>query len=650
MNKISINVPHEIKYISDWDGFTLPQEKCIINKTVCGCGFTEFCLRNNLPTILCSPRKLLLKNKYEQHLGENIYLVINDYEKNLGIDTDGKIEISNDEPEDIVLGIIDSIKNYISMSGMGTYYIPKILVTYDSLKHVLKALGELGCNYTNSFYYVVDEFQSIFIDSRFKASVEMDFVEYLSCLQYVTYVSATPMLDKYLEQLDEFKNLPYYEFVWDPSKIIKPVITRIKTKSINESVGNIINNYRNGIFPQKVTLDGVIHESKEVVFFVNSVTAICGIIKKLDLLPEETNIICSRSKKNEIKLRKVKHKIGDVPLPGEPWKMFTFCTRTTYLGADFYSPCASTVICSDCNISSLSLDISLDLPQIMGRQRLEENVFRYEAIIFYKGLKEEYSEDEFNEYINKKKETTRLLLSVFNKATKEEKQVLVRERRGLVKNEKYSFDYVGVSDKTGESIVNKLVLLSEQRAFEVQQKVYRDDVSIYNELKTISEVQELHNEIINFFNQFELLSEFRDSYRFLCEYQFSSDEIRNIVLFRLPREYQNYYMIVGPDRSKVLGYQRSKLSKEFKILIENREQNIGINKEDLRKCIIDNFSIGKRYLNSDIKESLQELYNKLGVSQKAKAKDVEEYFEVKIVDISIEDGKRQKGYKIIKIK
>ena len=650
MNKISVNVPSEIRYISDWSGFTLPQEKCIINKTVCGCGFTEFCLRNNLPTILCSPRKLLLKNKYEQHLEENIYLVVNDYEKNLGIDVDGKVDTTNTEPEDVVLGIIESIKNYIVMSGMGTYYTPKILVTYDSLKHVLKALGELGCNYINSFYYVIDEFQSIFIDSRFKASVEMDFVEYLSCLQYVTYVSATPMLDKYLEQMDEFSNLPYYEFIWDPSKIIKPVITRVKTKSINESVGNIINQYKNGNFPQKVTPDGVIHFSREVVFFVNSVTAICGIIKKLDLKPDEVNIICSRSKKNETKLKKIGHKIGDVPLPGEPWKMFTFCTRTTYLGADFYSPCASTIICSDCNISSLSLDISLDLPQIMGRQRLEENVFRYEATIFYKGLKEEYSEDEFNEYISKKKETTRLLLSVFNRATKEEKQVLVRERRGLIKNEKYSFDYVGVSDKTGESIINKLVLLSEQRAFEVQQKIYRDDVSIYNELKTISEVQELHNEIINFFNQFDMLSEFRDSYRFLCEYQFSSDEIRKLVLFRIPVEFQNYYHIIGPIRSKALGYQKSKLNKEFKLLIENREQNTKINKFDLREFIVNNFKVNEKYLNSDIKESLQSIYNKFGISQKAKAKDIEEYFDIRKCTINFPNGKRENGYKLLNIK
>ena len=67
INKIKISVPDGIKYISDWPGFDYPKGHCIIDKTICGCGFTEWCLRNGKPTILCSPRKVLLKNKEIQH-------------------------------------------------------------------------------------------------------------------------------------------------------------------------------------------------------------------------------------------------------------------------------------------------------------------------------------------------------------------------------------------------------------------------------------------------------------------------------------------------------------------------------------------------------------------------------------------------------
>ena len=139
--------------------------------------------------------------------------------------------------------------------------------------------------------------------------------------------------------------------------------------------------------------------------------------------------------------------------------MFTFCTRTTYLGADFYSTCASTVIISDCNISSLSLDISLDLPQIIGRQRLSENIFRYEVTIFYKRLKDVYSKSEFNKYIDDKINQTNEIIQLFNSGNKIQKDSLVKNWRTIIKIDKYINNYIGISDKTGCLANNKLVLL-----------------------------------------------------------------------------------------------------------------------------------------------------------------------------------------------
>ena len=92
MNVIPINVPEDVEYISEWRDFTLPLGHSILDKTICGCGFTEYCLNNNIPTVLCSPRKKLLENKEEQHnSGENpemrpIYYFRNDYENNIEFD------------------------------------------------------------------------------------------------------------------------------------------------------------------------------------------------------------------------------------------------------------------------------------------------------------------------------------------------------------------------------------------------------------------------------------------------------------------------------------------------------------------------------------------------------------------------------------
>ena len=87
MNYLNIQVPKEVDFISNWKNIFDQinfNGHIIVNKTVTGCGFTEFFINNNVPTILCSPRKVLLENKFEQH--PNIYLVRNELERQTYID------------------------------------------------------------------------------------------------------------------------------------------------------------------------------------------------------------------------------------------------------------------------------------------------------------------------------------------------------------------------------------------------------------------------------------------------------------------------------------------------------------------------------------------------------------------------------------
>ena len=83
MEKINLKVPYGIQYISEWKNYDLPIGHVIVDKGVTGCGYTEYCLRNNHPVILCSPRKLLLENKFEQHQKEgnwNVLYLVNENE------------------------------------------------------------------------------------------------------------------------------------------------------------------------------------------------------------------------------------------------------------------------------------------------------------------------------------------------------------------------------------------------------------------------------------------------------------------------------------------------------------------------------------------------------------------------------------------
>ena len=352
MYREKVIVPRGIRFISEWSEFNFSKfpGKCIINKQLPGCGFTEYCIRSGENIILCSPRKMLLKNKWSQHKNE-VYLVVNEMDKDSNIDKDlSKIDksvvIDNLVKEEISTNseiykrLYHEIEEYCMNRpyGLGK----KILVTYDSYRIVKDILEKLG--WFNRFITVIDEFQSILHDARFKSDTELKFMEYLKQSPTAYFVSATPMMDEYLEMLDEFKDLPYYELDWgseDTTRIIKPDLDVYLMRTVGEKASEIIQKYLNNDFESVVVLRNGIPTriiSDEAVFYVNSVNHITSIIKKNNLTPEQCNILCSDTEDNKKKIQRRLGKsftIGEVPLKGVKPKMFTFCTRTVYLGAYF---------------------------------------------------------------------------------------------------------------------------------------------------------------------------------------------------------------------------------------------------------------------------------------------------------------------------
>ena len=228
MQKETISVPEKIRYMSEWKGYSIFNFPHILNKQIPGCGFTEYCITNNEDVILCSPRKILLQNKYDQHKDE-VFLVVNEYDSDPGTDKDltkdekykenpykkvdpEKEKRKMEEKNNFFNELIFKISTYIKACRLNNKPV-KILVTYDSfriVKDILLHQGELS-----KYRVVVDEFQSIFTDSKFKSDTELQFVSNLQGINKVCYVSATPMIDKYLEMLEEFRDLPYYELDWE---------------------------------------------------------------------------------------------------------------------------------------------------------------------------------------------------------------------------------------------------------------------------------------------------------------------------------------------------------------------------------------------------------------------------------------------------
>jgi hypothetical protein len=660
---IVVEVPKGYRYISEIPDFKINDFPHILNKQIPGCGFTEYCIdpaKNSEDIILCSPRKILLKNKYDQHVGD-VFLVENKYEVEPRTDKDltkiekekggsifaeekvpTKEEIEQAEKEKVGFfnGLREDLKKYI----IGCRFLKKpvkILVTYDSfriVKDIIKSVDEL-----DNFRIIVDEFQSIFTDSRFKPDTEMVFVKNLQEVKKLCYVSATPMMKKYLSQLDEFKDLPYYELDWealDPDRVRKPKLTLKSMRFMYTVVGPIIQKYLDGKFDYRFVKNekGEVLkvESKEVVFYVNSVANITNLIKRAKLKPDQVNILVANTPDNTKKIHKRlgrKFNIGTVPLRDEPRKMFTFCTRTVYLGADFYSDNAQTVVLSDANIETLAVDISLDLPQILGRQRLRENPWKDEATVYFKYLldKNKVNKKSFDERIDWKLNKTGNLLTIFDETRAVLKGDLSETYQKITKAFNYRDDYVAVNveedPETGGPklipVINNLVLVSERRAFDMQQTEYADRFTVFNEVGKVSTIEAMNDKVSEFFEEYELRDSRQRKLKFLCESfdSFDNKEWRYILDNLTEIHFKEYIEVLGLDECKAQAYNTSLLNKKLDIL--------SFDKEKLNDDIYNEFKVGQTYPNTYAKLKLGEIYSKNNFRATPKASDLGEYFDTK---------------------
>ena len=646
-----IEVPPGIRYISDWQGFHIPDKPHIMDKEIPGCGFTEYCLTNAENTVLCSPRKMLLQNKYDQHLhnGDKLFLVKTRYDIDLETDKDiTKNKAGNNTDEFIEKEFIKKLDNNNKREYKNTYdlvvkqlgeYISyrqsvnkpiKILTTYDSFGIVKQALQYFKV--FESFRIVIDEWQSIFTDSRFKSGTELTFVNQLHGIQKVCYLSATPMMLEYIDDLPEFKDLPYYELDWrtlDSTRIVKPNLTVRTVNSIITKGKEIIKSYLDGKFERFYFSNGSYRESKECVIYVNSVNNICSLIRGMNLRPEQINILVSNTLDNVAKIHKRVGKnfdIGEVPREDEINKMFTLCTRTVYLGADFYSDNARSFILSDANIETLAVDISLDLPQIMGRQRLNSNPWRNDAEFYYKpltnGKREKLGDKDFQNFLQKKFDDTDNLLDAFNQVDGKGKYALAKRYKIDANTYNYKYDYIAVNrDSNGnlEPVRNELVIIAEKRAFDVQKYDYQDRFSVFNNIDSSlysnEDSERLKSEMHQFYEQYgNIKNNTQLVLKLYCELDISK-ETKDRIYDLLPSKIKSY-LSLGKEKLRSIKYIPEKIER----LLNNETINI----DDI---IYSRYKIGDKLEKSNLKKNLQDIYDKSGLSKKAKATDIEEWFQ-----------------------
>lgn len=137
----------------------------------------------------------------------------------------------------------------------------------------------------------------------------------------------------------------------------------------------------------------------------------------------------------------------------------------------------------------------------------------------------------------------------------------------------------------------------------------------------------------------------KEKLKLLCEYGLS-DRAIDMVLNQISNsdEIKSYYTTLGPERLKSLSYSKTFIMKALGIVTFSQEL--------LEATIYNEFKVGDKITLSGIKDRLGYLYSSINYNKIAKAKDLESYFEVKLIYISILDettGKKKqtKGYELL---
>ena len=623
-------MPKGCRYMSE-DQTLLPYlqqfNKFILNKTVTGCGGTSLFLTSNINVVIISPRLQALKDKHKQH--PDTFLFHSPYTNN------GK------RAEDIKQ-LMSGLNSYIN-NPFNVYNKAKILVTLDSCDKVIDVLKN---NFAvDSFLFVVDEFQCLMGDATFKGTTDMNFLIRLdSEAKNICYLSATPIQDKYLDFVPQFNGLPYIKLEWDEAVLEEPNVMEIQMKkdeSAEKICSNIIRDFRaNGYFARKV-IDGQVVYSTEACIFLNEVRSIINIITKNNLKPDEVTVLCSEGKVSGLpKGFKTGGLCTDRDNPRN--KTFTFCTKASFEGVDFYSTNAMTYVFINAGKEWQTLDIMLDIPQILGRQRLDINPFRHDAVIYYKTKPNCLSEQEFRLQQTAMELETEQFINGFNNAPDSMKERLIKLVRDRADDKKFIDDYVDVLQVNGKQTlgINTLVQMAMWNKWHKRSHYYSHSCQLTTSIQSAIAKNVKPNEVKNFKawyysakdnDKLKGYSDFRNTYS--C---FDTFILQNPFI---DIRHHSWFDVLGYPELMRLNFDVQKVEQEY---------DYHCNHEPIIQKCREAFTVGNFYTKPEVKNILQQIYDSLGlVGKKAKAAELEGYINVQERMIKDSTGNRKEGYEIL---
>ena len=606
----------------------LMRGRVLLNKSVTGCGFTSGCLENGDNIILAAPRILVLQNKLEQY---NVASERNPNAEELLFYFDREKDL-----ETLKL----RLWGYLQDSDMASRPY-KLLVTYDSFNPLVDILESdpFYFNISEQFKIVVDESHCIIKDIKLKQyRNKATMSRFLSrTFQYdsVLFVSATPIED-YLQRLPQFKqnDVAYVELNWLGRKEVVPKTYKCLNPSdafnkIYKEYEKQVDPWGNHYFDVIYNNDGTCGFSYEAVIFLNSVEDIVKILKKYSKIPESllgtgnVSVICADTSENRTELKRTGSSIKitkSVPKPGNPHPTWTFCTRTCFVGVDFYSSSASTFVIVNYKIESLSLDIVCDIPQIIGRQRLKANPFRERIHIYYTNNLRVIDDQDFASFQNEKMGQSLTQISIWRNLPEVDEDGLRLKDSNLKLLEDTIQEHPEkyyITTQNGYPEIDDFLMTDEQ---------YNRDIA-KNQIKWFVlsgqgntqggysiPVETLKGELLQIP---DAEGKLRRAYDCAKNYPMVKDEL-NVMLWTEGYNRVAYYINNLPlERLYACGFNTTKMDQEIKAIQQG--PHIG-------PMIYTRFQVDQIYTREEIKKDLGEIYTAAGLKKTPKATDLEDYF------------------------
>ena len=359
--------------------------------------------------------------------------------------------------------------------------------------------------------------------------------------------------------------------------------------------------------------------------FLNSVEGIAKIIKVAGLKPEDVRIICSNGKESA---RRNQSKLPEdffIGNTSEPIKTINFYTSTCFEGQDIYDENGRTFIVSEPYKKHTMVDISTSFIQICGRVRNSKykgEIIHLYATSHYKNCP---TVVEFENIVEQKiVDAEELAKDINGMSAKSRKKVI----KGLILDELY------IMVKNDIVEVDRNMASFEVVNYKIVNGIYKTQINMISEMDknglnvtddtsymVNASIDMMTKEKIPFKVLFETYCQLKESepqYTLNSNFQIEDIENRNPLI-------KKAYEILGADEVRRMKYHQSNIKRQLIAKSDNKVVYKIVLLVDKAIPIYEYKTL--KY----IKETLQSIYDELGLTKKAKATDLDEWFATKQV-------------------